>query len=79
MKNLNDLNMYFEDRSTVSGTAISEADVDLYDSLYETFRCMSFAEKEKFINVSRLFSFVQGIHEVRKNRDKLIFSKTNLY
>lgn len=73
------MDQYLHDRTTLGGTRITEADKMMFDSIFATYKGMTFAEKERFLHVSRWFAFLQAQDEVRGNRPKLLFSKNRLY
>lgn len=73
------VNQYLCDRTTLSGSHVTESDKLIFNSLYGQVQSMTYSEKEKYLNLSRWFSYVQTVSEVRGNRPKISFSRNMLY
>lgn len=73
------LNEYLVDRTTLGGTKVTEADKLIFDSLHSSYSTLTFSEKEAYIHLSRWFAYLQDLDEVSQNRQKIVFSRTQLY
>ena len=75
------VNQYLEDRTTLSagGSRLTESDRVMFHCLHTTYQNMTYAEKEKYINLSRWVSYVQCQPDIRGTRNKLNFSRNLLY
>ena len=62
-----------------SGSHVTESDKLIFNSLHGQVQSMTYSEKEKYLNLSRWFSYVQTFSEVRGNRPKISFSRNMLY
>ena len=74
------MNVFLEDRTTLAGTKISQADTMMFECLYKSLATLTYAEKEKFIHLSRWFSYLQSLSDVTSgSRPRIPFSKVQLY
>ena len=74
------MNVFLEDRTTLAGTKISQADTMMFECLYKSLATLTYAEKEKFIHLSRWFSYLQSLSDVSSgSRPRIPFSKVQLY
>ena len=77
-KLLHQLNSYIENETFFAGSQISEADQILFDKLHHSvFTEMSFADKQKYLSLSRWFDHVQSV--LPNDRKKVVVSKNLLY
>ncbi|XP_008485096.1 eukaryotic translation elongation factor 1 epsilon-1-like isoform X2 [Diaphorina citri] len=76
---LNELNQVFSKQSFLVADRFTLADVFMYYSLISVFKELTLQSKEKHQHVSRWFSHVQSLPEVRLGNPVVLFSKTPLY
>jgi glutathione S-transferase len=73
------MNQFLQDRTTLSGTRQTGSDILMFDLLHNTMAVMTFADKEKYLNVSRWFDYLQTLDKVRQDKCPVIFSHNQLY
>merc|ERR1711976_251613 len=77
---LKELNGHMANRVFFVGQNLSLADIVMYFGLYNTFREMSFLEKQQYSHLSRWFRHIQEIVNVRSMPlVQLSFQKTPIY
>ena len=71
------INQVLSDRTTLGGTRTTDADKMMFELLYNTYKTLTYAEKETYIHLSRFMCYMQNDNIGR--RPKIIFSRNRLY
>ena len=81
-KLMNQLNSFIENETFFSGGEIAECDHILFESLHPFYAQMSFAQKQKYVSLSRWFDHIQHLRtktsEKRASKE-IVISVNNLY
>ena len=73
------MDSYLQDRTFLGGTTFSDADQVMFDAIHKTVINMTYADKERYLHVSRWYANLQNFNNVRKNRPFVSFSRNKLY
>lgn len=76
---LKELNTILSDKTYLSGTIKTIADIVLYYTLYKTMRELSHQEKARYVHVSRWFDNLQQDEKLRQSLDLISFNLINLF
>ncbi|XP_066586914.1 eukaryotic translation elongation factor 1 epsilon-1 [Prorops nasuta] len=76
---LKELNIALRDRTYITGTTKTIADITLYYALHSIMNTLNNQEKAKYIHVSRWFDNMQQEEKLRKTLDMISFNLVHLY